>query len=661
VTVRQIDEARKRKHAGGRPARRRNATEADLAKFRALLAKGFSPGKAGQECGFSYSWGVNKGRELTTGTKRGAHTNSMETLDLPPVPYEELDEQARRGVDDFLFFRWHFLGRRSKQPWSDEAGVDLTAAEEAVQQAVEPDPTYLIVNVYPGAGKSTFIHDWVVWLIVRYRALGRERRVQLGADAQVQSRSYSERIRQTLENNRKLISAYGRFRPLNPVFWSSTAFRVETLPGVWFDEKEPTVFAVSRESSFLGFRGHVVVWDDLITKKNQRTPEGREQLASWWHAEAESRVEPRGFVVLVGTRAGPDDLFRRLLDMKVQHSDDENDQRPIYRHIVYPIHDKSRCADPSSREPGAHAGGCLADPGRFSWSRVLTLQVQLGPDFELTYQQHDAARGLTLVQREWVEGGADEAGNSFVGCWDYTRGMWEPLPEAALGRYACAITVDPSPTRWWAIEAWLWDKANNLDYLIGMHHRRMLASDLLDLEPGSVVYTGVLEETVVKVRELGVKIRYLVLEDNSAQRFMSQYAFFKHWLRSRGMILRSHTTGINKADPERGIETVGARWMYGQVRLPGKTTTSKARCEPLVREALTYPEGATDDCLMAEWFFHFNRDRLTFADDGPTHYGNPRDLAPIHARQQKGELPWAAGFQNTAYATSPLAAGWRRT
>jgi hypothetical protein len=70
-----------------------------------------------------------------------------------------------------------------------------------------------------------------------------------------------------------------------------------------------------------------------------------------------------------------------------------------------------------------------------------------------------------------------------------------------------------------------------------------------------------------------------------------------------------HETGTNKSDPKLGVTALAPHWRYGRVRLPGKGA-GRAKSLKLVDEVTKWPMGRTDDTVMAEWMFEWNRPRL---------------------------------------------------
>jgi hypothetical protein len=631
---------------GGRPQGRRNATAEEKEQFFHLVEEeGNTPEEAAIVLGFHPSSGRNWwNHKLRGGRTTGERGGGDRVWSTPPIPYDDLlpdvQETLQPTPEAFNLFRERFLGTR-RVPWQTDAARMLIEAEHEAQTRESTAPVRMLGNVFPGGGKSkTFTHDYVVWRTVMARSFAQDIRIQLGARTLTQSGMYAMRVRSTLTRNRRLVEAFGRFKEQHPRLWEKDAFLIEQLPGVEFDEKEPTVFAVSQQSGFLGARAHIAIWDDLVDKANNRTEEARKALREWWVDEAASRIEPRGVLCLVGTRTGPDDLFANLAKLGHETGQADDQGRPIieklYRRYTFPVHALDRCTGGRSRLSADHVD-CLNYPERYDWPAILDLMTQGGGRFRLTYQQEDQDLDLALVHLAWIEGTQDEDGISYAGCLDYRRGLWEPLPDHALDDHRGIILVDPSPTEWWAVQLWAFNRKHDLDWLVGMERRRMPADQLLDLEPGTFNYTGVLEDFVMKGRALRLKVGMLIMEANAAQRFMTQYAFFRDWARSRGILIRPHQThGPGLLDDKYGIQTIGPRFKHGKVRLPWAGPVTRRIVGYLVHEALTYPEGETDDCLKAYWFGHANRDRLGLADTGPRFYTPDHELSPYLAATRHG-------------------------
>ena len=197
-----------------------------------------------------------------------------------------LSSEAIAARDDFAYFRLRYLGRKST-PWQ------IRAAYEVLRQLEEARATntrrYVVINCPPGSGKSTlFTHDIVTWMIARDRTI----RIMIGSRTERQGKMYVGRVRRTLEREQPLRASaealmrgtgfdaestmgedYGMFRPEDRAEkWSSAELTVRQIDGVQLDDKEATVSAWGMDSGFLGGRFDIVVWDDLVDKKNTKTP-----------------------------------------------------------------------------------------------------------------------------------------------------------------------------------------------------------------------------------------------------------------------------------------------------------------------------------------------------------------------------------------------------
>lgn len=611
------------------------------------LSEGHSQTDAANIAGFSESTAKRLIRRHNIDPKA---LKPSKPLEIPgPLERHELSRQAARALDDFALFRYRYFGRKSS-PWQEHA------AEVVAAKLATPQKEFGVVNCPPGSGKSTlFTHDIPAWLTARSRSL----RGFIGSSTQTLANSYVGRLRSTLERNipvqakseeialrlasdadSTLSADYGRFKPLHhPDYaappWSKTQFTVEQLGLTSSHEKEATWTAFGRDTGFLGWRVNFVVWDDLVTKAALRTQESIEQDRSWWLDEAQTRLEPGGLLILQGQRLHAEDLYRFCLDMKVPFDDIDGEAFDLgeeqiygednkYFHVVYKAHYDDNCTatdlDKSSHKISAppydpkrpHSSGCLLDPMRLPWRELRGVMGQPLSNYRVVYQQEDVDPTEVLVPKIWIQGGYDHtSGNEYPGCYDLDRTVGEPpkyIPSDA--KKFSVVTVDPSPTRFWSIQWWLYVEPRESEplmgsrYLLDMARRPMSSEDFLDWNVDRRGWTGLLDEWWERSKKSGHKITYLIVEQNAAQRFMLRYDWFKRWLTNRSVTLRPHNTHTNKTDPQFGVTTIAPHYRFGRVRFPG-TKDGRKMVEPLVNELTRYPDSSTDDCVMAHWFFEF--------------------------------------------------------
>lgn len=316
-------------------------------------------------------------------------------IPVPPKAWDELTSDAQALLEDFNLFRTEvFL--RDPVPWATDA------ANRTVEWLLEPDDVFGVMSEPPGSGKSTlFTHDLVCWLLcgggTLDPAFGRSLRIMIGSHALNVSTDYVRRIRATLEDpspfyNRdrremgkiSLVDTFGRFKPESShgdeIMWSSERILVAQVGGRVY-EKEPTVFAAAIKARYIGQRANLCIWDDPVDPKSLRlqTPERSQEIAEDFEDEAESRCEPGGCFLVVGQRLGPNDLYRSRMD--ATYPNEDGDEVPKYRQIVYPAHNEATCENggklgPKCRQWDAKEDGCLLDAKRLGWKRLLMKAAQ---------------------------------------------------------------------------------------------------------------------------------------------------------------------------------------------------------------------------------------------------------------------------------------------
>jgi len=576
---------------------------------------GFSMRAAATAAGFSltYARTLEKGNAVEA---RGVELvrQKQEEHWVEPLRYEQLGPEAKKAWDDFGYFQRRYFGR-VPHPWQIEA------AEYVVSLLETDDEEYVVINAPPGSGKTIlFTHDIPAWLTVRNRAI----RGQMGSVVGPLAQRYTNRLRRTLERTvpekasaeelaagtafdaeATLAADYGRFKPLDRELWTADAFVVQQYSDVGtISEKEPTWSSYGIDQGFIGGRFNFVVWDDLVDQKKQRTVEAKEQLQQDYDDLCETRLEPGGLLVLQGQRLASDDLYRYNIDKKIPElidpdTDEVLESSPMYHHLKFPAHYEDRCR-PEYHKKGAPAYpvGCLLSPSRLPWRKLSARKAQRSERYEVVYQQEDVDPASVLVPKAWVFGSSEHPG-----CIDRDRDRLQ-LPSGLSQPLVSLATADPSPTRFWGVQWWIYHPESKQWFLMDILRQAMDAPDFLDWNANNNQWHGIMEEWQQTSAELGFPIRYWVVEINAAQRFLLQYDHVKRWQAARGVTIIPHSTNRNKTDDEYGVQMIAPHWEFGRIRLPFKRGFNSP-VRYLIDEVTTWPNGRTDDCVMAEWFAHF--------------------------------------------------------
>lgn len=656
-------------------------TPEEKAEFLALIQEGWTVEQAAHRISRSYAWAKKFMAELRAKGLIGPGSPGMAAITgtvvdsmpgdespakpatqpdylLRPLHPSELSSVARDCLEDFGRFRYRYFGRLAS-PWQEHA------ANVVKDKLATPHKEYGVVNAPPGSGKSTlFTHDIPAWITARSRTL----RGFIGSSNQTLASSYVGRLRNTLDRkipmeassediaaglgrdaDTTLIADYGRFRP-DPTLgapWTQRQFTVAQFSDTPIGEKEATWTAFGMDSEFLGWRVNICVWDDLETAKALRNMDNIEAKRKWWIDEAQTRLEPGGLLILQGQRLGAEDMYRFCLDMKSGYSElDEylfelgEEQLPTenkYFHIVYKAHYEEHCkadehpenhrmrAEPYDPE-NPDSSGCLLEPARLPWRELKSIMEQPLTNYQVVYQQEDVTPDEVLVPKHWLDGGLYTDGIEYPGCYDESRSLGV-IPEGLNPPVLSVVTVDPSPTKFWSIQWWLYSQPSGSEHLMGYRYlidiirMPMDAPDLLDYIVDLKAYNGVLEDWWQRSVDLGHPFRQLIVEKNAAQRFLMQYDWFKRWSNMRSVLLRPHETGANKADKDYGVTTIRNHYRYGRKRLPGAKdalVTPTGGVSSLTKELTRYPQSSTDDCIMADWFFEYNLQFMVSPAKKPT-------------------------------------------
>jgi hypothetical protein len=575
--------------------------------------------------GVSKDWAIkfDRGHE---NNGRGYQVAKEEKALRGPIPHEDLCPEAKRGLEDFEFFRRFYLGHISL-PWHVEH------AEVLLQLLATPHKEFVVANGPPGVGKTTLLHDIACWMTIRDRAV----RGLIGSRKAINAERMLRRIRRSLERPTpyraptediarglavdavaSLAQHYGRFKPENGEIWRSTEFTVEQIGKELSEEKEPTWSSYGVDSGVLSNRFGVVFWDDLVDRTNTRTVEAAQTLSDLWDSELETRLEPEGLLVLEGQRLSAHDQYARCRAKAIDIEEDDEEAGTtssglMYHRITYQAHDEERCDNLHKKsEAKAWPEGCLLDPYRLPWRDLSRIRSINRATYEITYQQRDVDPDSVLVPKVWIDGGLGLDGVDHPGCWDKERGLCE-LPKGLSRPLVSYATADPSPTKFWSIQWWVYHPETEQRFLLDLIRQSMDAPDFLDWNYNENCFYGVMEEWQQRSAEMGIPISHWIVEANAAQRFILQYDYVKRWKGLRSVEVIPHQTHRNKADAERGIDVLKPHYQFGRVRLPGRGDARLASLK-LIDEVTRWPNGRSDDCVMAQWFGEYNLPNITSPD-----------------------------------------------
>lgn len=578
-----------------------------------LRDQGFSRRRACEMCGISE--GTGKAWDSKKDTfPEGLLVEGTDTTPAPKLAHE-LDADAKRALEDFPFFCKHYLDLFAPAFWVEIARVitqDPTcdSAQEHLARLhphlrglskpllpphmADNEILQLLLIVHPGVGKTTLILAFILWRILQERSKGnREFSVTYGQKTDRLARRGLRQVKDWVVRP-GLIAAFGRVQPEaddENTMWTKTEIAVAGMGG----GKEATIAVWAVGASIRGTRPHLAVWDDPIDS-DDAPPDKTKEIAEWWDDNAARRVEPGGALIVVGNYVSPNDFYHLLAGRKYTFDEGEEISEEAAWHVVkYPAHDDLRC--PCDGTHPAYPVGCLLWPERWSFKQLERIRQDDPDKFQVQYQLTDEGTSEILVPEIWLKGGVGENGELLPGCLDEDRALWDK-PKLRLPNETLVIgTLDPSPTKFAAVELWVWD--NPFHHLVALERRRMRSPE----------YPVLIAEWTQRARDMFGHFDAWIVEKTGSQYLHTTKEMEVLWS-FLGVTVIPHETQRNKKDADYGVWGFRNEFRLGRIRLPWAPGPTREEMRHFVEEHKTYPYGATDDTVMADWFYHLHRGKV---------------------------------------------------
>lgn len=537
----------------------RSATRQPLGKLYPQVSKLKKLGKTNKEIAEELGYSE---RHIYNILKNAKVDGSGIIIEIPdPKPLSELEPEVLETLefspDGFERFFNRYSGR-TLQPIHKQWVEDCLSHHR------------VLINCPPRHAKSTIFSVWFpLWLICRDRDV----QILICSQTETLAKKFTNEISHNLAYNRGLIKDFGRFRPeLSDWPWRPNEGEL-MVEGRQRDLKsgDLTVQVRGAKQQILGMEANWVIADDVVSRPNTKSETEREALSEWFHGDALSRLEPGGRAIAIGQRLHLYDLYGELSNEKRPGTDD-----PRWRHINYPA-----IMDWEDRK--------TLWPTKWSWDEIMEKLADLGSSkFEAMYQQNPLPEGEALARRSWIYGDDEHPGCTELG-------RLSGQAPSGLDRPVRVVSLDPSPTRYAGLIVADVDwNPNSFDvHIIEIVREKMQVRDMVRHIERCIEW---------------YQPQYFIFERNAAQRWLLQDPSMER-LRRRVQVL-AHDTGRNKGDPVLGIESLSPDFEFGRVHLPYGDPEGKAQSELLIQEALSYPQGQTDDLLMALWFIKFNFSKL---------------------------------------------------
>lgn len=487
---------------------------------------------------------------------------------------------------DFEDFRRKFLN--SKTFTHQLQWIDLLEGREP--RDLHPSEIYepgkrnrLLVCTPPNHAKSTTITmDYSTFRICRDTAV----QIIIVSKTQAQAKKYLYGIKQRL--------THPRFAKLQATFAPAEGFRAAadqwTADKIYLrrdsDQKDPTIEALGLGGQIYGARADLIICDDVVTLANAHD---FEKQMDWIRQEVASRLGPSGYLLVVGTRVSPVDLYSELRNPEhyttgvspytrlaqpavLEMAENRDEWKPLW-----PRSDVSFDED-SAEQPDAD--GLYS---RWTPSRLYEVRNEQGPKkWALVYMQQELADDACFDQ-ESVRGSR----NMFRRPGPIVDGKHGHRAGGMDGLYVIA-GLDPAMVGDTAIVVLAVDRITRMRYV-------------LDVKVKTSAGARWIREQIREVTDL-YKVNEWRVEKNAFQGFLTQDPEIREWLASQGVVLQEHHTGRNKWDVDYGIASMALLFEQNLIELP--TSVQFVAGQTLIEQLVTWAPDTKNktDCVMALWF-----------------------------------------------------------
>lgn len=417
------------------------------------------------------------------------------------------------------------------------------------------------------AKSTSFTTNYPLWLITKNPNI----RIIIVSQTHTQSESFLREITTQLERNDNIKKVFGNLVPQMPEKWTSKEIIVDRSNT---KIKDPTVSATSVGGTVLSRRADIIICDDILNQENSRTAEQRQKVEDWFWKVLLPVLEPNGQLIVVGTAWNVEDLYEKLLVNK------NFDVRKRYKAVV----------DEEQKK--------VLWPSRWSFETLMKLKDSMGSvAFNQAYQNEALAAEDAVFQFEWIKRAKDRGLNrTLMQYMDYAS--WD------LGKLTITCGIDLAISQ-----------KDTSDYtamaVIGRTKEGMKIPLFLLREKLTPAQT---KNWVLSINERFQPDVFMV-ENNAYQEAMR-----RDLADTTDLPIRGYTTGGEKFDIDIGINSIAVEFENDKWILPYSDTDPKTRTlmDHLTDGMMRFPQGHTEDLLMALWFANNAMRDLTSRSGGMT-------------------------------------------
>jgi hypothetical protein len=498
------------------------------------------------------------------------------------------------------------------------------------EQVYEPrDPNLVLINTPPFHAKSMTISiNYVTYRIVEDPNI----RVLIVSKTGQSANKFLSAIKDRLSSKTRLFQELkDDYAPPegydgNDAVWRSNMIYLN--PNLRTrGEKDPTVQALGIGQHIYGARADLIILDDCVDLDNAHE---FEKQINWIQNIVDSRLEPGGLMLAVGTRLAAQELYSELRNPAWYTDGDipwtylsqpavlEFDEDPEKWVTLWPRTNFQPPGKAGQEPPGEDGMWPMWDGPRLAKVRSR----RSAENWNRVYQQAQVSATATFTVK-MLEGCTDALRVPGV----MVNGQRGHRPDGMSGLFVIA-GLDPAPSNYTAAVVIGVDRATGRRYVLDVWNQHgATPSQIRALVKAWTVRYGILEWRI---------------EENGLNNYISQDEEILRWCRSRGVGVFGHLTNKNKWDPQFGVATMANLFLGHEeggnmIHLPNRR--GHHGMQSLYEQLLAwYPTPSqtkmpTQDCVMALWFAELRARTVTDEFDHTTHMDS--DMMSEHDKENQ--------------------------
>lgn len=451
----------------------------------------------------------------------------------------------RRFDGSFPSFRQHYLGMPTL--WFQLLMID------AIEKAKPGEVTLILIP--PGHGKTTLLEDWCTFKLVDDPSF----RITVASETVDHSRKIIGRVRERLEPEGPTAAIHLDFGPFAPPEgrssqpWGATHFNVARKKAS--DERDFSMNGVGLTGRVQGTRCDLLLLDDIQDVKSIELSDKYYEIIVQSFL---TRPEMFGRTVIIGTRVGEFDVYRKLIDNQIA---DHVVKIPAYNVAESPSwpHPELK-PDDDDYTTWPPEGVKFLWPERYSPIAYAKLRFRVGRKaWERNYMQRPEAASAMTFSEEVTERLKDEIRGVDV----------NPRPLANGNKAPIVLSLDPAIG------------GGNGILVSAMYPERM---EVLDgrLDYNLTSYSQIfelLDQYAWRYTTASSKIVECVIEDKAFQRGLLTDDQLIELQRRYGFRIVPNTTGGDKVDSDIGIPAMPESIRRGEITIPWGSAEAQLRID----------------------------------------------------------------------------------